>query len=196
MTAVAQFHAGAAPAYAGLGIMHDEPGSGWIDWPAASVPVDAEVPGTVRRAIARALVRQGTVTFLVSEPHPAMRLTPVRQNLAARLLRQPLHQGTTRDAAAVEQLFVDPLQGWWLGSAAAIVSDPATDPPHLDAAEWKALVGDQWIGTVRGNPAILAAFRAGVDGEMAGWWSRTARLRDIFAQALVQASVVPDQPAA
>ncbi|MEN3749579.1 hypothetical protein TPR58_20570 [Sphingomonas sp. HF-S3] len=181
-----QFHPGPAPARAGLGDQGD-PGSAWLEWPDPSQSIDAIVPNAVRTSIAEALCRVGAVTFCLKRPHPSMVVTPVRQGLAGRLLRGPLRQGTTRDPQAVELLFHDPLQAWWLGSAVALVSDPDGPLPLLDAAAWRALTGRRWIEVARGHPSIDAALRAGVDGEMAGWWSRNPALRDRFAATLPNA---------
>ena len=181
--ALVRFHFGEAPAHAGLGCTSD-PNSGWLDWPAAFLSDDARVPDAVRSAIASALARVGLITFLVSKPFPSMRVSEVPQTLTGQLLHPKLRQGTTRDPATIEALFDDPLQAWWLGSAVALVSNPDQSPPRIDAAMWKALTGDTWLDVARRSAAIDGVVRAGVDGGMAGWWSRSAALRSAFAEAL------------
>lgn len=161
-----------------------DPGSGWFDWPAVPLSDDARVPDAVRSGIARALAHVGLITFLVSEPYPSMSGSEVPQTLTGKLLGPKLRQGTTRDPATVEALFDDPLQAWWLGSAVALVSNPNQPSPRIDAATWKALNGDNWIDVAKRSALIDGVVRAGVDGEMAGWWSRSATLRSEFAKAL------------
>lgn len=178
-----QFHPEPAPAHAELGDQRD-PGSAWLEWPDPNESIDATVPEAVRTNIAEALCRVGAVTFFIKRSHPSMIVATVRQGFAGRLLRGPLRQGTTRDPQAVGLLFHDPLQAWWLGSAVAVVSDPDGPPPLLDAAAWRALTGRRWMEAARSLPSVDAALRAGVDGEMAGWWSRDPALRDQFAAAL------------
>ena len=156
---------------------------GWLEWQ-YQFPEDAAVPTPVRRAIAHALTEMGRVTFVVAEPHPSMTMASASQRAVARLVKPAPIQGTTRDPAGVELLFEDPLQAWWLGGAAAIVSAPDNDVPILDAATWRALAGDDWTTWADGLPRVNAVLRAGVDGEMAGWWSRDEALRERFAASL------------
>ena len=178
-----RFHIGAAPAHAGLGDMAGT-GTAWIDWPAWPSGPDAEVAVPVRRAIARALAELGTVTFLIGTPHPMMTIGDVPRSGLDRLFGRRLRQGATRDCDAVERLFDDPVQSWWLGSAVALISAPGSPPPTPDLATWQALAGDGWIAAAQGVGAIDGALRSGVDGQFAGWWSRDPALRDDFARAL------------
>ncbi len=175
-----RFHRGSAPATAGLGRMGDG-ATGWIAWPSAG-SLDAEVPARVRAAITRALLDIGVVTLLVDEPHRTA--TKLRQGWPRNLLAPPLYRITTREPAAIAALFDDPVQGWWLGSAVALVSDPHAPPPAPDAATWRALAGDRWTAAAARLPAIQGVLRAGVDGEFAGWWSRTDAIRIRFEAAL------------
>lgn len=156
---------------------------GWLEWP-SEPSVDAGVPVAVRQALSRALTQVGLVTFIVTEPHLSMTVASVRQGFVAKLLRPTLVQGTTNNPAAVEMLFDDPLQAWWLGTAAAVISASGDVAPALDAGTWRALVGDEWTTRAHGLPGVDAVLRAGVDGEMAGWWSRDEAFRERFAASL------------
>jgi hypothetical protein len=164
---------------------------------------DGGVPARVVKAIARALVRYGRVTF----PCTSMTATGTkgwqRSNddavstvkLALRavrprdLIRSPhvTLLSTSREEAA-RHLFDDPFYQWWNQTQFVLLSRPAEQPP--DISEEPALSGDlfelRWATAMsklarRGVDVIL---RPGVDGDVIGALCSSREVRTEFEERL------------
>jgi hypothetical protein len=89
-------------------------------------------------------------------------------------------QVSTRSATTAASLFDDPEYPWWLGAQAALLSVPGEPPPAMRSEEWDALLGHGWTAASANlaTTGLLAVCRAGVDGDVAGLWSRDREIAD------------------
>lgn len=163
------------------------------------------VPEPVGRAIVRALLRSGRVTFPcsiqshvdsvgeVGRPHDwrargddAIATFQVAGgglfHRLATMGRPPLTLLSTRREAAALELFEDPVFEWWNAAQFALVSRPPEIPPRLPPQLPSEIVGDDWTSTLADleGAGVEMMLRSGVDGDVCGVAFRSRALRDEF----------------
>jgi hypothetical protein len=164
-----------------------------LGWRLEPEPVDAGVPPPVAKVLARALTAVARVTFPSSSAgRPATAGWTarggewlcalgggVRGRLAAAAQQRPAEPVllSTREPETVLQLFDDPVYPWWLQGQVALLSAPAHALPPPDRISLTALLSDDWAGQAAAL-GVEGAVRPGVDGDVAGIWSRDALFAD------------------
>ncbi len=140
------------------------PSAGRIDlvgWIEGRPRVDAGVPPSVAALLARALTDAAHVGVVI-DPPPRLRWT--------------------REPSMVEAAFDDPRLPWWLQAQIFVLAERDDEP--LDPERVLAWRDDAWTRHAAAHPNVGGVVRPGVDGEVAGIWTRAEPLRERLLNAL------------
>jgi hypothetical protein len=133
---------------------------GWIE---ARRRVDAGVPPDVASVLARALTDVARVAVVTDAP------------LVLRWAGPP---------SIVEAAFDDAHLPWWLQGQIFVLAALDEEPPELDPAQVLTWRDDAWTRLAAAHTRVRGLVRPGVDGDVAGIWTRDAKLREKLLAAL------------
>ena len=84
----------------------------------------------------------------------------------------------------VEAAFDDAHLPWWLQGQIFVLAALDDEPPELGPTQVLAWRDDAWTRLAAAHPRVRGLVRPGVDGDVAGIWTRDAELRDRLSAAL------------